>query len=98
MYQKGKPHHVYSATLHMTVYIKYTSHVITAFPFALLSVREADSPSAVVRHSIKQYLQNSSVTQGSLESQAHCLAAPRSFLLKGNISVRVMEAWHTYWS
>jgi len=79
----------------MTLYLKYTSHVITAFSFALLSGKEADSPNAVVRHSIKQYLQNSSVTQGSLESQAHCLVAPRSFLLKGNINVRVTEALHT---
>lgn len=52
----------------------------------------------MVGHSIKQYLQNSSVTQGSLESQAHCLAAPRLFLLKGNINVRVVEALHTHQS
>lgn len=82
----------------MTMYIKYTSHVITAFSFALLSGVEADSPNAEVSHSSKQYLQNSSVTQGSLECQARCLAAPRSFLLKGNISVRVTEALNTHQS
>lgn len=75
------------------MYSKSVSHYITALCFALLNGRAADSPRAVVRHSIRQYLQNSSVTQGSLECQAHCSAAPTSFLLKGNISVRVVEAF-----
>lgn len=67
--------------------------LITAISFALLNGREADPSSAAVRHSIKQYLPNSSVTQGSLECQAHCSASPTSFLLKGNTRVRVMEAF-----
>lgn len=64
------------------MYIKSLSHYITVLCFALLSGREAESPSAAVRDSIRQYLQSSSVTQGSLECQAHCSAAPTSFLSK----------------
>lgn len=67
----------------------------TAFSFALVRSRVAELGNAVVRHSMEQYLQSSSETQGSLESQAHCLDAPRSFLLEGNIGIRVTEALHT---
>lgn len=85
---KASPH----LLCHTIVYIKYKSHSITAFSFALLTCRERDSPKAVVRHGNKQYLQDSSVSQGSLESQARCSAAPRLSLLKGNSNVRMMEA------